>query len=727
MRQCRLPLSLLLVTLCSLTRLNDARHSLPSMSTSSPSTADRVDSLKHILTRTGQLELQPDDLEHVLQALSSTDEASALALAILSRFLNPSPTSTTRSTLQTTLKSLLSGTNSHDLIRGLSALSAVLQVAPLAAASLLQDPALRSRLEDAVEHISNPIGKGKAKQDDETLALVELLSLAAGQPGMRALVRSTAGQWLESLLGEPTRLEDVKVDAGTARRRVLAAVGVVKLRLGKDEPSTAGLPTPPEEEAPSKWSLEDLARLFVISVTSSRRGSSDSHDGKVLLPALEGLAYLTLTSSSAVKAIATDSAFLSCLFSAAPKAPTAPTATSSALDYAVATLLDHLTAFPALDADSDAAQVERLKRFAAAAVKKGQPAPERESVESVTARITKLVQHDPSPMPTIRQLCLSPSLQTRRLAAKILHSLVTPQPLRGQLLQAGAARLFLSLIRQLSAPFSPTDDVPAVQGLAKLLITANPLLVLGPTASSPLLLEATTALTLPLGVAPSSSPVPLLATFESLMALTNLASLDPALTDQLARLTLRDRPGTRLLTAIDELLLSTNTMVRRAATELLCNLAASDAGIEYYEPSSPPSSSPPDKPPSQRLHVVLALSSAPDTPTRLAATGALASLACSPSSACALAAFPRWREILLDLARGDDEPGVRHRVYEVWRVVGEAVAGGEASEEVRAGAREGLKEGQVVEGLREAETKEKVVQLREVVQAAREAVERAVV
>ncbi|GAA5891995.1 hypothetical protein JCM5296_004655 [Sporobolomyces johnsonii] len=694
--------------------------------------------LKTILTRPAPLDLSSADLNTILPALTSEGDKPALALAVLSRSLAPSPTSTTRTSVQSALESLLAGTDSSDLIQGLSTLSATLQVAPTFAASLLKEGALRSQLEEAVAHISKPVGKGKAKQDEETLALVELLSLAAGQPTMRGLVRHSAGGWLESLLGEPKQKKERQ--RGT-RLKAMAAVGVVKLSLGKDEAETTGLPAQ-EKESPTKWSLEDLTELLVdlaVSTTnldtSSDKTPPSTADG-VLLPCLEGLAYLTLTSSASIKKTATKSSFLSLLFSFAPKQPAAPNSSSSARDYALATLLDHLTAYPPpQDAESDAAQINRLKRFASAGSSQGNvgAAPVVESAESVTARISLIVKHDPSPIPTIRQLCLSPSLQTRRLAGTILHSLVTPQPLRGQLLQAGVARLFLSLIRQLPSPFSPSEDVPTVQGLAKLLITANPLLIFGPTPSSPILLEATTALTLPLGASPSDA-VGLLPKFETLMALTNIASLDPELTDKMARLTLRDRP-IPLLTAVEELQLSSNTMVRRAATELMCNLVASEPGIEYFEPprpaaSSSSSSSSDHAPSSHRLHLVLALSSSPDLPTRLAASGALTSLVWSPLIATALAATPKWLDMLLALLE-DDDAGVRHRVYEVFRAMGETIKqqvqlevppreGDEAAaaERRRQHAREGLRDKQVVDALKDAYERETVLELREAVKDA---------
>lgn len=674
-------------------------------------------SLEGILKRTQPLDLARRELDTVTAAITTSGKPRALALAVLARFLSPSPTSTTRTSLQDSLESLLAGTDSQELTRGLAALSAVLQVAPLVAAELLKRDSLRSHLEDAVELISQPPSqarKAAAAAGEERLALVELLSLAAGQAGMRALVRRSAGAWLEGLLGAPgeaTRPE-------YARTKALAAVAVVKLRLGKDEGAATGVPgAEAEDEAPSRWTLEELARLAAELVPLGVRDKEPDDD--VLLPALEALAYLTLYPSPAIKAIATDAKVLAPLFSLAPKQPTPPPSSSSARDYAVATLLDHLAAFPAPDAEGEAAQIERLKRFAAAAAAKGASGVDAESTETVTKRLTLLVGHDPSPIPTIRQLCLSPSVQTRRLAARILHSLVTPQALRGALLQAGAARLFLSLVRQLPSPFSPAEDTPAPQGLAKLLITANPLLVLGPTPDSPLLLEAAAALALPLG-APAAAPAAsaggadLLPRFEAMMALTNLASVGPSLADALARLTLRDRPtGTRLLAVVaDEHLLSAHTMVRRAAAELACNVVASDSGIAFFEPALEAGSA---NASIARLHVLVALASAPDTPTRLAASGALTSLVYSPAIVAALLARPKWVELLLAPLE-DDEPGVRHRVFEVWRVAGEAVRQMEGEGKER--ARASLREGKVGRRLEEAKTKERVVELKEVVTAA---------
>ncbi|GAA5886296.1 hypothetical protein JCM16303_003754 [Sporobolomyces ruberrimus] len=681
------------------------------MTSSSSSSSSSLLALKAILARPTPLELTRGDLVLLLPHLGTSTESYSLVLAILSRSTSSTVSPLTLRSIQSTLESLLSGTDSLELVHGLSLLSALLQVSPTFVSSSLfnHNDSLRSILRDAVEHISGPVnstGKGKDKQEGEQLALVGLLSLASGQPEMRQLVAESAQEWMDSIVDGRGK------DKRSSRLRALAGVGIVKLRLGKKE--STGLPPPPER--PSTISLEDLAKMFVeLAVEGGKE------DERTLLASLEGLAYLTLTPSPEIKRIASQPQLLSLLFSFAPSNKTPSTTETStghaASDYAIATLIDHLTLFPSVeDAQSDAAQVERLKRFASAGSRGGE-ASKRETVEEVTARVTLIAQHSPSPIPTLRQFCLSPSLGTRRLAGSILHSLVTPQRLRGQLLQAGVARLLLSLIRHIPSPFDVTHDLAPVQALAKLLITANPLLVFGPTPSSPLLLEATTALTLPFNMISST---PLLATFEFLMALTNIASLDPELTDKIARFQLRDKPTTSLLNAVEELLLSQNTMVRRAATELVCNLVASEPGIEYFEPRSSSTDESPsttNAPTSTRLHLLLALSSSDDIPTRLAASGALTSLVCSPAISTSLATESKYVDLLLALL-DDDEPGVRHRVYEVWRGMGEILGTTGKERDERKKAVETLREKGVGRQLELAREREDVSELRESVEGA---------
>ncbi|ORY91778.1 hypothetical protein BCR35DRAFT_299108 [Leucosporidium creatinivorum] len=699
--------------------------------TSSGDGSSLQEQLKAILARSAPLSLNKEDLHLILPALipSSAPSERTLSLALLARALTPSPTKSTLDSLRTAIEGRLAGTDSTDLVVGLSTLSAVLQVAPPLAVTYLKEGAVRENLEEAVEFITGPTTSKESKRGGERLALVELLSLAAGQSALRAQIGASAAPWLESVVGEPSQ----DVLEKDVRIATLAAVGIVKLRLGTEKPEEGGSAEGSDvKDVPSRWTLPQLAVLFVklfIAVVPSPKSKTpvtlESSTSQTLLGCLEGMAYLTLVPSPTIKPAIATGPLLDALLGLLPA--TTPPSSSNPLDFAVATLLDHLTAFPPpVDSKGDAAQINRLKAFASAKQNAAPPKPELTS--SVTTRVSLVVSH--SPLPTLRQLCLSPSLACRRLAARITLSLVTPTTLRGTLLQGGIARFAVTLIRQIPTPFNPTEDVFAVQALAKLLITTNPLLVLGPSVSSPLLAEGINALTLPLAVANEEDfggGTGLLVKFECLMALTNIASLDA---DVVAGIKLKpssdSSTGRKLLPIVEELMLSSNTMVRRAATELMCNLVASQPGFDHYAATPfPPNPRPTDAapPPTSHLHLLIALASSPDPQTRLAASGALTSLAMEPTLALSLALYPRGLEILLALVAEEDQDGLRHRAYDILRSVANGVgAANDAAWKER--GRKGLEEAGVKKALKEAvEGKEKVVELREVAKEALVAME----
>jgi len=64
----------------------------------------------------------------------------------------------------------------------------------------------------------------------------------------------------------------------------------------------------------------------------------------------------------------------------------------------------------------------------------------------------------------------------------------------------------------------------------------------------------------------------------------------------------------------------------------------------------------------------------------------------------------------------DEEDGVRHRAYEVWRGIGEVL--GELEEGEKGKVREGLRKGNVLRGLEKAGEREDVVELRESIEGA---------
>jgi hypothetical protein len=142
-------------------------------------------------------------------------------------------------------------------------------------------------------------------------------------------------------------------------------------------------------------------------------------------------------------------------------------------------------------------------------------------------------------------------------------------------------------------------------------------------------------------------PRDLLPIFESLLALTNLASYPRD--DSPAELIVREG-----WSAIEELLLSSNSRVQRAACELVCNLMTCESGIIKFADAT--------KRASQRLHIMLALTDADDLATRRAAGGAIAMLTEYDAAVAAVLERPRGVELLLGLCQEEDDALVHRGV-----------------------------------------------------------------
>ncbi|KAH8159428.1 hypothetical protein CIB48_g8813 [Xylaria polymorpha] len=103
---------------------------------------------------------------------------------------------------------------------------------------------------------------------------------------------------------------------------------------------------------------------------------------------------------------------------------------------------------------------------------------------------------------------------------------------------------------------------------------------------------------------------------------------------------------------IEEQLLSSNHLVSKAATELICNLVESVEGVALYAADDPQAAS--------RLHILLALADAEDEATRSAAGGALASLTAYEEVGRSVIKRKRGVEVVLGLCSEDNED-LRHR------------------------------------------------------------------
>jgi hypothetical protein len=349
--------------------------------------------------------------------------------------------------------------------------------------------------------------------------------------------------------------------------------------------------------------------------------------------AVEGLAYAS-TRPSIKEQLAHDKELLKrivrVLASAPPKSP---------LAFGALSIFVHLTRYQPTESEEQK-RLRQLKAYANAAGKL-QPSPLNDDAH-VAERCKRVFEAGITPVLVAR--CNTSSVPSLSLIISILFSLSATPSLRGQLAQQGAVRLLLAGWSALPGK-DDTARRTAAQTLARILISTNPTLVfrqLSPTAGIRPLASIITP-------DPTAETRDLLPTFESLLALTNLASTDDDQTRHSIVRTAWD--------AIEEQLFSTNTRVSTAAVELVCNIVQDprQATKLFGSGSSSPAKA------ATRIKVILALADADDDKTRSAAGGALASLSAVEEIARGIVAQPRGAEIVLGMCRDEDSEGLRHR------------------------------------------------------------------
>jgi hypothetical protein len=281
----------------------------------------------------------------------------------------------------------------------------------------------------------------------------------------------------------------------------------------------------------------------------------------------------------------------------------------TALQYGLSTLLSHIMAYPPLLTNEEK-QMEKLKRMANAKAKvKGADKVEEKSdlrmtTVAIEARIEKVL--DAGGAEALAAIALGGAKESRinsspairETVSKALLSMTTRQSKlqRGKIIQQGGAKALLTLSTQHIADAlqgKTTQGNPsfaAMQGLAHLLITENPNLVLRDTAEAiPCLLY--------LYCHSSSSR---LQRFEAALALTNLASLGEVMAKGIAScafprkiLGSTDFAGAgvseikegkvKIIDVLDErIFLEDNEMSRRSSLELLCNLLVEDSIFQRW-------------------------------------------------------------------------------------------------------------------------------------------------
>ena len=508
-----------------------------------------------------------------------------------------------------------------DVVVGLSFLTALFQVDWKAASDVFQQETVLASITDILDLYPSELVSGEAAR---------LLSQACGHKTCRSSLTAETTQWLEAAVRQK---KDVPL-------RAIAAVAITKLSRG------AGTDASVVTVETSKQSVDqDLVELMKGILTEERKDSS--------VDAVEGLAYMSIE-PSVKEDLSKDSLFLKKLFSFIPTgrrtSSTPPDASNHSLIYGILNIIHYLSVYrPAISPDQE--QVMKLRRMAKPGATSTQGSEERnsdvlEDEQHVRERGRNLVKNGALNVVAVA-IRLADSDGVRLTVGRILLNLSVDKENRGKILQSGGARTLGEIIRKaLSAKQSEVEVsiLEPIQALAKLAITSSPTQVFGPDPGA--VYDAIRPFTILL-THPESS---LLQRFEAIMALTNLSSHGVEAAGRVAQ-------ADGVLTKIEFLMLEDHVLIRRAATELICNLVAgSDSVFKRYSDGNAAKS---------RLHILVALSDVEDLPTRLAASGALASLTASPDTCRSLYELEcDHRRILsilitlIDPSFGSDEPHI---------------------------------------------------------------------
>lgn len=531
-----------------------------------------------------------------------------------------------------------------DIFVAFSAAVAVFPVAPNAAANLFLSEEFMGAL--------MPLASRRAKNRNVEIPVLELLNAACVSRPCREAISKRFSDWLSHTL---TNGSDESSD--------LAAVVLAKIRTS-EETTTNGTTNGAASETNGKVQEEDS----VPELVHRFKGLMVQRKVENIPYAIEGLAFSSVK-PDVKEQLAQDRPFLRDLIQALR--PYAQEASSSIL-YGGLTIIQNLSQFlPNLSEEQK--KMAQLKSYANASTEGARAMPDpRQEDQAVLARCKAIVQAGVMPLLTDCAKTNLPSIQT--LVSQILLSLSRDRPSRGPLAQQGAVKVLINLTAPRQGSASAQTNHCASHALARILISVNPTHVF-PSSGFPPVTSAVRPL-VSLLLSPESAPLAvdqprdLLPVFESLLALTNLASYP----DETAPATIV-RQG---WTAVEDLLLSSHSWIQRAACELVCNLMTCEAGLVQYGDET--------KRAGQRLHVLLALADTEDVATRKAAGGALAMLTEFESVVAGVLERPRGMAVVLGLCE-DADAEVQHRGLVIVRnLTSEATGeiGRRARERVRA-------------------------------------------
>lgn len=289
----------------------------------------------------------------------------------------------------------------------------------------------------------------------------------------------------------------------------------------------------------STLNLAKVCRKFLVN---------PSKDIELRRWATEGLAYLTLD-ADIKEQLVNDSAALKSLIEVTMAA-------DKNVLYPAATVFVNVT--NSYDVKDIEPEMIELAKFAK------QHVPEKHEMdkpEAIKVRVHKVAEA--GVCSALVALCNTDSKASRELISRVYLAIATEEDLRGLIAQQGAAKALLKLaIENNTEP----GLVIASQALAKLSITTNP----QTTFPGQRMYELVRPLLNLLHLECSA-----LQNFEALLALTNLSSIS----DSVRKRILAEKGFSK----VEHYMFEEHEMLKRAATECMCNLVMCDEVVKLYE------------------------------------------------------------------------------------------------------------------------------------------------
>ncbi|ROV92548.1 hypothetical protein VMCG_08941 [Cytospora schulzeri] len=515
-----------------------------------------------------------------------------------------------------------------------------------------------------------PLMRRKWKSRKVETACLEMLNAACMNGQCREAVQKYCIEWLEEVVDQDpeeavksmyahntdgTHVEEGSVSLRRHSEKVqhLAAVILAKLRVRTPEsmrhpsvfyedPTNLDAIQPahppnskendPERVQQASTTIEELTKMFTDMLVKDQDHSRNN--------SIEGLAYSSLR-PNVKEDLSKNKEFMKQLVKTLGNAPP-----KSPLTYGALSILVNLTRFQPNKSEEEK-KMDQLKAYANAAGKIQQD-PLNDN-EHVTERCKRVFEAGVTPV--LVSHSKNGSIASLSLIINIINSMSMIPSIRGQLAQQGAVRLLIAAWNALPASDDQTKRT-AAQALARILISTNPELVFGGTRPIP---QGASIRPLASIIAPDpdADTRDLLPTFESLMALTNLASTDDETRKAIVRQAWLD---------IEEQLLSSNHNITKAAVELICNLVQCVDAMALYADGSTKAK--------DRLHILLALADAEDFGTRSGAGGALATLTGIDEVVDAILERERGMKNILGLCADAEKEELRHRgAFVVYNIV----------------------------------------------------------